>query len=343
MTALIREVQAPRLKRYPRLRENWEQGLFPGEPDVEIILTDSGKAALFILLSYYRSIGRIEDKNSEILVPRWIGAWVYNILLKSCFPHIEPNPRIRGIVLYHQYGYPQQMDEIMALAAAKGWFVVEDCAHAIRSFLGTQRLGLIGDAGILSFSKFFPSVMGGAIITRDKAIAAYARKVAERNHRIVSEFSYLTKWVASHPWMKGLSPFSHRLVEMSYGVYDLGTRINSRAARIVAHELRKGSLDRRDSNKDFFLSELKRTGVFDRLDHCGITPYVLPLFAPRKWLEAVELTLREVGVETGIYHFDVNRNMLDPHFEECLWVPVHPGVTEPIREKMADAVRRVLG
>lgn len=342
MAAAIREVETPRFKRYPQLQQNWEQVLFPGERDVQIILTDSGKAALSILLSYYRSIGRIEDKNSEILVPRWIGAWVYNIMLKSCFPHVESNPQIRGIVVYHQYGYPQRMSEIMELARAKGWFVIEDCAHAIRSYLGKERLGLIADAGVLSFSKFFPSVMGGAIVTRDQAIATYARKAGERNHRLVSELSFWTKWVASHPWMNSLAPLSHKLVEMSYGVYDMGTRINSRAARIVAHELRQGSLDRRDSNKDFFLCELKTTGVFDPLDHRGITPYVLPLFAPRGRLEVVELALRGMGIETGMYHFDVNCNMLEPQFEECVWIPVHPGVTEQVRERITAAVKKAL-
>nr|NQU89515.1 DegT/DnrJ/EryC1/StrS family aminotransferase [Bacteroidota bacterium] len=117
--------------------------LFSEFDEDQVFLVNSGKTAINLILSYYKEIGHLEDKNSEVWVPRWIGSWVYNIMQKNCFPSIVPSRSTKGVVIYHQYGYPQNLDKIIAIAKENDWFVIEDCAHAIMSFYKGQRVGTI--------------------------------------------------------------------------------------------------------------------------------------------------------------------------------------------------------
>jgi dTDP-4-amino-4,6-dideoxygalactose transaminase len=96
----------------------------------------------------------------------------YNIDPKDIERKITP--RTKAIVPVHLFGYPANMDEIMAIAKKYNLKVIEDCAQShLAEFKGTQT-GIIGDAGAFSF---YPSKNlgacgdAGAIITNNKEIA----------------------------------------------------------------------------------------------------------------------------------------------------------------------------
>ena len=48
--------------------------------------------------------------------------------------------------------------------------------------------------------------------------------------------------------------------------------------------------------------------------------------------------LREKNIFTGIYHFDVNRNILDPNFQKCMWIPVHQGLNKDTLKLICDTI-----
>ena len=60
-------------------------------------------------------------------------------------------PKTKGIVVVHIFGQPARMDEIMAIAAVHGLFVVEDCAQAVGASYKGRPVGAIGDCGTFSF------------------------------------------------------------------------------------------------------------------------------------------------------------------------------------------------
>jgi hypothetical protein len=310
--------------------------LYGPDSGVELVLTGSGKGALAAVLQYFRSAGRLENKNTPVMVPRWLGSWVYSVMLKWCFPDLVAGPRTAGLLVYHQYGYPQDIDALLGEASRRGWFVIEDCAHALRSYTRGQRLGLIGDAGILSFSKFFPSLTGGAVITRDLELATFVRRLRDASPAWMSAACFFAKRVAIGP---GLAP----LVEMSYGIYDQALALDPRAAAVVGDELRAGALDGRDAIRDLYMTALGDLRCLPATDDAEVTPYVLPVLGERAALERLAARLREVGVRTGVYHFDVRRNHLEPDFHPCVWLPVHPAVSEQRQIEITDQVRRQLG
>lgn len=90
--------------------------------------------------------------------------------------------RTQAIIPVHLFGYPAEMDGIMALAGRYDLKIIEDCAQAPGALYKGQQVGTIGDCGVFSFvgEKNASCGEGGMLITDDDKIAAIARLV--RNH-----------------------------------------------------------------------------------------------------------------------------------------------------------------
>lgn len=89
-------------------------------------------------------------------------------------------PRTRAIVPVHLYGQPADMTAIERLAARHDLAIVEDCCQAHLATAAGRPVGTIGIAGAFSF---YPTKNlgalgdGGAVVTRDAALAARIRRL----------------------------------------------------------------------------------------------------------------------------------------------------------------------
>ncbi|MER0459732.1 DegT/DnrJ/EryC1/StrS aminotransferase family protein [Aeromonas caviae] len=82
-------------------------------------------------------------------------------------------PNTKAVIVVHLAGMPADMDPIMALAAEKGFFVIEDCAQAHGARYKGRSVGNIGHIGAWSFCQ--DKIMttggeGGMVTTNDKAL-----------------------------------------------------------------------------------------------------------------------------------------------------------------------------
>ena len=82
-------------------------------------------------------------------------------------------PRTKAVICVHLAGWPCDMDPIMALAAAHGFKVIEDCAQAHGARYKGRSVGSIGHAGAWSFCQ--DKIMttggeGGMVTTNDEAL-----------------------------------------------------------------------------------------------------------------------------------------------------------------------------
>ncbi|MFS8136498.1 MAG: DegT/DnrJ/EryC1/StrS family aminotransferase [Thermomonas sp.] len=96
---------------------------------------------------------------------------------------LAAEPGIKAVIITHLYGRLAQIEALVALCADRGIAVIEDCAqaHGAQSPDG-RRAGAFGD--VASYS-FYPTKNlgalgdGGAVVTRDPAIADRTRKLRQ--------------------------------------------------------------------------------------------------------------------------------------------------------------------
>jgi perosamine synthetase len=91
-------------------------------------------------------------------------------------------PRTRAILVVHLFGYPADMDAIMAIAARYGLKVIEDAAQAPGVYYKGRPVGAIGDVGgfSLNFHKHIHTGEGGLLVTDNDDLALRCRLI--RNH-----------------------------------------------------------------------------------------------------------------------------------------------------------------
>lgn len=102
--------------------------------------------------------------------------------LEQAIANWQGPEKLRAIMPVHEFGYPADMQAIMAVADAHGMLVIEDAACALGAQLGGRFAGTFGQAGCFSFHprKTLTTGEGGAIATQDTALAARMR--LWRNH-----------------------------------------------------------------------------------------------------------------------------------------------------------------
>jgi dTDP-4-amino-4,6-dideoxygalactose transaminase len=86
------------------------------------------------------------------------------------------SPRTRGILPVHLYGHPCDMGPLLALAAARSLFVLEDAAHALPARYRGRVVGTIGTATAFSFYATKNITTGeGGMLTGDPELIERAR------------------------------------------------------------------------------------------------------------------------------------------------------------------------
>lgn len=145
-----------------------------------------GRVAMYAIL---KGLG-VKD-GDEVILPGYTCVMDVNPIkylgAKPVYVDIEPStfnmnpallenkitPRTKIIVAQHTYGYPCDMDAIMAIAAKRGITVIEDCCLAFGSIYKGKTVGTFGKAAYFSFqwNKPFTTGLGGMAITNDTRLA----------------------------------------------------------------------------------------------------------------------------------------------------------------------------
>jgi dTDP-4-amino-4,6-dideoxygalactose transaminase len=73
-------------------------------------------------------------------------------------------PDTCALYVIHYFGFPHPAAELRRLCTAKGWVLIEDCAHALFARSGGQPAGTYGDISIFSLHKFLPMPSAGGLL-----------------------------------------------------------------------------------------------------------------------------------------------------------------------------------
>ena len=300
----------------------------------EIFWTSTARSALRAVLLHLRQTGILRDKNAEMLVPRWACTSLYNTMHKVCFPTIQDSPALRGVLAYHQYGFPQRLDVIAQRCRDRGLFLIENCVNCAFDGSSPHGMGETGLASIFSLPKMFRTVLGGVLISRDSGLSAFC-------------IDYFRE---DEPWIGGLSRTARRLSEifpgrgsqylqeMVYGISDFGRKVASGDIALLRNDFAAGAAARRKENYTRLRQEFVDTPFFVGLEP-DVIPYVAPLFGPPEFLARLSTRLSELGWESGIYHFDAARDVFSPDFVACVPLPVHQGLSTADMDTLVETIR----
>jgi perosamine synthetase len=91
-----------------------------------------------------------------------------NINLKEIKKKITK--KTKGIMIVHMAGHPCEVSEIVNFCRKKKIILIEDCAHALGTYINKKHAGNFGISGSFSFypTKQITTGEGGAVITNDK-------------------------------------------------------------------------------------------------------------------------------------------------------------------------------
>ena len=304
---------------------------------IETAVVSSARAGIHLILN---QLGL--TKQDHILIPDFLCRSVLYILNLQGFAVQQVDARTKAVFVLHQWGYPQRMEIIMAEAKKRGWFVIEDCAHTFGGTYRGQILGSFGDAGVMSIPKFFPTYVGGAVMSQREDMIVRAREI-RRTPRSFGHFAF--------------DHISVRAARQFYLLRDPPFLFNAICIKCV-HFPRMPSAGLRRSPRtieDIKTVVARRRYIFEALkkraspdyypDHLDegseVVPLCVPIFFPEAKLPLAQEMLKMKGIKADILHFDVNRNVLNPRYIKCLAFPCHQYVTEEELHDMCDVISRV--
>jgi perosamine synthetase len=228
--------------------------------------------------------------------------------------------RIKAVVPMHTFGHPVDMDSLKEVAAEFRLALVEDAAESLGSYYKGDHTGPLGTVGALSFNgnKVITTGGGGAIVTKDSALAARAKHLTT-TARTAHRWSFLHDEVGYNYRMPNLNAAlgcaqMEALPALVRRKRDLADRYAAAFAGVAGVRVfREPSF----ASSNYWLNVLildedaagKRDEILDRTNAGGIhtrpiwTPiHLLPMYAgcPRMELETVtNLERRIVCLPSG--------------------------------------------
>jgi dTDP-3-amino-3,4,6-trideoxy-alpha-D-glucose transaminase len=290
------------------------QGVRPGD---EVIVPGHTFVATWLAVSQIGAVpvGADVDPNTFNLEPAMVEAAI--------------SARTVAIMPVHLYGNPAPMDEINAIAARHGLFVLEDAAQAHGARYRSRRAGSLGQAAGFSF---YPTKNlgtlgdGGAIVTNDAGLAEHARKY--RNYG------------SSAKYVHDIAGANSRLDELQAAflrarLYRLDQDNARRRAIAAAYRERLGGLGGlqlpqadaeaehvyhlfvvRTLHRDILAAGLKRRGIHTMV-HYPVPPHrqrafagAVPLRAPLPVTEALADEVLSLPMWPGMSEGDVDATVL---------------------------------
>ncbi|HLC89334.1 MAG TPA: DegT/DnrJ/EryC1/StrS family aminotransferase [Patescibacteria group bacterium] len=329
---IIREVEKPFFKELFRVSQK-SPAESPGKHfdfSADIKIVGSGKGAIAAILKYLMTKKVIKNKLDEVLMADWIGNWVYNQVQSFAFPTKKFSERTKVIMVYHQYGFPQDMNKIMAFALEKKLVVIEDCAHALDSYYQGKKLGSFSDFSIYSFSKWFSCFALGGVRSNFEDFNFFVEGLMNETPFGLTLFKDFAKFLYEKSTFSRklfFKKYASLLLEMSYAIYGDAIKTSQMARRLLKSKI-ENEINVRRKRYRYFWDQTKDLGIADYLEKEGVTPYVIPVICHQGIADKLVQKFKERGVISGIYQFDIKRNLLNPEFMPCVWLPCHSSISD---------------
>jgi hypothetical protein len=296
---------------------------------LEVLPYSCGRAAIVAALRAL-GLGRMD----EILVPPYLSQCVLSAMLRASFPALTASPRTRAILVYHQFGFPQDIEALEAEAKRRGWFILNDCAHALLTEKRGRPVARWGDVTVFSFAKLYPCGMAGGAAARSAEVFQAMSREHERLGAVQGTRSdeALARLLEARKDLASVAS-SFEVAALFGFLPDLAALPRQATSGLPASVL---EIDQ-DVRHRKTLWEIVRRELPDRVPACAgddVVPFAIPIRGDPAALTGVSAIVRErFGLEAPVLMFDYALNMLRPDYRKSLVVGCHAEWREePVRE-----------
>jgi len=300
-----------------------------------VIPTTCARSALVQGLRAF-NIGRMD----EILIPPYMCQAVLSALSRTSFPTMLYSSRTKAILVFHQFGFPQDLAFIEKKASENGWLMVSDCAHTIFSrYKGQNVLGW-GDFSVVSLSKIFPCVLGGALVSPNKSFAATVQ--ANVNSLSQKDKAWVEKAykVLEANQQKVFGDEAVFEIAAIYGFLPEMASFPSKAENFLpkTQETLKQDADRRRQLWMIVRSFFPR--LVPDCPECDVVPWAVPVKGALVKINRAVCTIKKkTGISLPVLHFDFARNMLKPNYQPALIIECSSALTERKVTKICEGLK----
>jgi len=261
------------------------------------------------------------SRMDEILVPPYLGHCILTAISRTSFPTMTPSKRTRAILVFHQFGFPQKMNEIESTARENDWIILNDCASTLFTKVRGEFLVHWGDFAVVSFSKIYPCGLGGGLWTRQENILPLLLERSQYDRELASEtFDFYLKI------QKGF--YGEKTPIKIQGLYGYIPDIKSLATQAVnalpgTMELIQNDIERR---KRIYKNAIELFGerVPQQSDDEDVVPFAIPVCGDEKSLFLLsETIMNRFNAVAPVLHFDYAQNMLNPDYRKALIIGCH--------------------
>ncbi len=250
-------------------------------------------------------------------------------------------PQSRAILGVHYGGFPCEMGGLLSLAKRHQVRLIEDAAQAFGSSWRSQPLGTLGDVGCLSFhgTKNVMCGEGGALITRDDAVATRARLIREKG---TNREAFLQQQVDRYTWVDTGGSFV--LSDL------LAAVLLAQVRRLEAMTHARQAVARRYLDALRPLSESGRLRLPVVQDFGSVNWHLFYLLLPtRAERDEILRGLREAGIEASFHFVPLHSSpYAQRHYgyrpadlpvtediaQRLIRLPIYPGLTPEEQERI---------
>lgn len=301
----------------------------------QLLLTSSGRAAIMVSMRA-AGVGRID----EIFMPPYLSTCVLESMFAVGIPSVRFTEHTKAILLYHHWGFPQNFSAVKEALRGRNVLIIEDCAHGFWGKTSGIGMGEFGDAAVYSLSKIFDMTYAGALRINNSSFSEpivrelnYNRTLREFCESIRGEWTYVNFYSKD----ADIRDLPDHCIDLKKWY---ATLLAYPACKGIRGKLPRNSEEmkeifRKQNSSFLFLLENFKNRSFLLEGDClaEMAPLCYPVFCDQESiLVKVNDWLREAGIYTGIYHFDINRNMFKPNYKRCIPIPLHASIDMTLYE-----------
>ncbi len=301
---------------------------------LQALILSSARVGYYYALKFF-GLTRFD----HVFVPNFMCQAILNITNTSGFPVKRADEKTKAVLIFHQWGYPQKMEEVLPQAKARNLIVIEDCAHSFDSAYKGQKIGTFGEVAIYSFAKLFSTYLGGVLLSADAKLIEFVKQERDRRQGWENAlFNFLAHEVAKKSFERGKWRFWLDAVYLKSIHFP---NISQRTVRLLPESLellQRQLLKRRDNYLTLKHQIRKDYLPIDWDEEIEVNPLLMPVFLPPQKLASASQILRARGILAEVLHFDVNRNVFEPNYQKCLAIPCHQAMSRQTLESMIELI-----